>query len=618
MPIYEINGKRIETAQPLSEDEIDEIAQSISAKPDKEKSAPVEPQEKSLFDTYLDWQKQGAKGVISGAADIGNTLINASTFIPRKIASAAGSDVLENWNQDREDSLRDYQKANESPMFNAGGIVGEIAGTAGVGNVLKIPAIAANIPRVAQALETGGFAGLGGGKVLENALIRLGAGATVGGASAGMIDPESADTGAVMGAAATAVGVPLLKGAAYGAGKAYDVLSGRAPQVVAGKIARDVAGSDLAAIRAANELAPDTLTSSQAAAGVPRFEWSALGERARQGDPTAFGLKADAQEAARLAKLDAVTPDLNAAVARRTAVTAPLYDEAMNSTKQVNTRPVANLIDKYIADYPKRDDITTPMMQIRDDLRDPTGKALDTNVKSLMSLSENIKKKLEATKEGKPEFDVKALTKIKEKLDEQIGVAEPSYANARTKFKEMSAPVNQARLLQEMKNTLVNSKGGERVQPFLNAMGTAEKSLFRRADQSPRFGSLDEVLTAKQRAAKDSIVSELKRDAELSRRSQESTKKVSDVVSGDKVRARLPSLINAWFSAANRGMDVAETGINQRSMAIISEGMKTGKSANEMMNVLPTSERNKILKSIIEMEKGGVLSTAVGVSSAGE
>jgi len=600
-------------AEDIVWDDPDEVAWD---EPDTDEK---EPQEKSLLDTYLDWQKQGAKGVIAGAADIGNTLINASTFIPRKIASAAGSDVLENLNQDREAGLRSFEKSNEGGAFDIGRFAGQMAGTAGVGNVLKAPAIAANMPRVAKALETGGFAGLGSGSALENALIRIGAGASVGGASAGMIDPESAGTGAAMGAAATAVGVPLLKGAAYGAGKAYDVFSGRAPKVVAGKIARDVAGSDLAAIRSANELAPDTLTSSQASAGVPRFEWSALGERARQGDPTAFGLKADAQEAARLAKLDSVTPDLNAAVARRTAVTAPLYDEAMNSTKQVNTRPVANLIDKYISDNPKLDSITGPMRSIRDDLRDQTGQALETSPKSLISLSQNIKNKIEAKNpDGTPQFDVKALTKVKEKLDEQIGHYEPKYAEARTKFKEMSAPVNQARLLQEMKNTLVNSKGGERVQPFLNAMGTAEKSLFRRADQSPRFGSLDEVLTSKQRAAKDSVVSELKRDAELARRAQESTKKVSDVVSGDKVRARLPSLINAWFSAANRGMDVAETGINQRSMAVIAEGMKTGKSANEMMNVLPTSERNKILKSIIEMENGGVLSSAVGVSSTGE
>lgn len=568
----------------------------------------TEPQNKSLAETYLDYQVQGGKellkGVLGGASRIGNTLINASTAIPRQI-----SPELEQWNQERQASLEDFRKGYaDSGIAQAGDIATQIAGTAGVGNVLKVPALAAGMPRLAEALGTGGFSGLSTGKVIPNALLRLAAGAGVGGASTAMVSPEDVGTGAAVGAGSVAVLNPILKGAALGAGKLADFVSGRLPAVRAAKIARDVAGPNLDEIRRANLVAPEDITSAQAAVDVPRFEWANLGQRAQQGDPTAYGLKVDAQEAKRLATLDAVTPDLASAESMREKVTVPLYKKVLESTKKVNTKPVTNLVDKFIEDNPKLASIRGPMSEIKN------GLVGDTNVKSLVSLSQNIKEKIAAKNpDGTPMFDVKALTKVKESLDQQIGRAEPKYNTARNAYKRLSAPINQAKLLQEMKNTLVSSKGGERVTPFLNAMGQGEKSLFRRADQSARFGSIDEVLTPKQRQAKDKIVAELRRDAEVSRRSKESAKKVSEVISGDSIRARLPSLVDKWFSAANKGIDIAESGINKKTMAAISEGMKSGKSANEMLAVLPAEEQNKILKALIKMPKGAVVPSAAGV-----
>lgn len=575
-----------------------------------------EPQEESLAETFAKATSEGVQGLLSGAADIGNTLINASTFIPRKL-----SPELEAWNKARQESLQDFNKEREDSLaFTLGRIGGNIAGTAGVGSVLGGGAAAANLPRVAKALETGGFSALPSGGAGANALLRLAAGGVEGGASSALINPEDATQGAAMGIATTAIGNPLLKGVAYGAGKTFDAITGNLPKVKAAKIAKDVAGPELAAIRAANEAAPDTITAAQAGADVPRFEWANLGERARQGDPTAYGLMVDAQEQGRLAALDSVTPNLQEAISRRSETTVPMYDAAMKSAKQVNSKPVLRLVDEFIENNPKLSSIRVPMTEIRNSLMDDSGKALDTNVKSLSSLSQNIKAKIEAKNpDGTPQFDVKALTKIKDRLDDQIGRAEPLYKAARDKYRELSAPINQAKLLSTMKDTLVNSKGGERVTPFLNAMGTGEKSLFRRADQSPRFGSIDEVLSPDQLKVKNNIVRELRRDAEVARKSKESSKKVGEIITGDSVKARLPSLIDKWFSAANRGIDIAETGINKKTMDVISEGMKSGKSANKMLDVLPAEERNKILRGIILMESGSVLpSSAAAISASGE
>src|ERR1044072_6838739 len=171
MPIYEINGSQIQTEAPLSDEEIDEIASSIGPAKQEAPKPPVEPQNQSLADVA----GEVGKGLLSGAADIGNAMINGITYIPRKLSDAVAQPTIEDliagrspeselsrWNRVRQESLGDFNKDNEdNTSFALGRIGSNIAGTAGVGSLLGAGAAAANLPRLARALETGGFASLG-------------------------------------------------------------------------------------------------------------------------------------------------------------------------------------------------------------------------------------------------------------------------------------------------------------------------------------------------------------------------------------------------------------------------------------------------------------------------
>jgi hypothetical protein len=107
-------------------------------------------------------------GALSGAADIGNTLINASTYIPRKIGNVAANAMgvdnpLEEWNQDRQAGLKRFNDDyKDSTAFSLGRTGANIAGTLGVGGGAgSILASASKTPRalqLANALKTGGMA----------------------------------------------------------------------------------------------------------------------------------------------------------------------------------------------------------------------------------------------------------------------------------------------------------------------------------------------------------------------------------------------------------------------------------------------------------------------------
>jgi hypothetical protein len=156
---------------------------------------------------YLGQAKSFGKGALSGAADIGNTLINAATFVPRQLDKLAGQGRIDQWNQERQSSLKDFNKANDSTAFTLGRIGSNIAGTLGaapaVGGALAGMSQAPKALALARALQTNGAVGTLGERVLGSA----GAGAL----SSLMTDPENVATGAAVGGAIPLAGAAVSK-----------------------------------------------------------------------------------------------------------------------------------------------------------------------------------------------------------------------------------------------------------------------------------------------------------------------------------------------------------------------------------------------------------------------
>lgn len=157
-------------------------------------------------------------GALRGASNIGSTLlrpvdaaIDAVTGkTDQNLSSLVTGKKPLSTNETRRQKLNEFFQQNadpESGAFKLGEIGTEIAGTSGVGGLLsKIPGLAQVAPKLASSLQSGGFslnapaATTVGGK-LANAATRVGGGAAVGGASAGLVDPDSAGTGAAIGGA---------------------------------------------------------------------------------------------------------------------------------------------------------------------------------------------------------------------------------------------------------------------------------------------------------------------------------------------------------------------------------------------------------------------------------
>jgi hypothetical protein len=146
-------------------------------------------------------------GMLKGASDIGATILRPVD------AALNATGLTDTTNVQRRQKLGEFFGENadtSSWSFKGGELAADIAGTAGVAGVLgkaagAIPGLSKLAPKLAAALQSGGFrigapaatrAGVAG-----DWATRIGAGAAVGGASAGLINPENAGMGAAIGGA---------------------------------------------------------------------------------------------------------------------------------------------------------------------------------------------------------------------------------------------------------------------------------------------------------------------------------------------------------------------------------------------------------------------------------
>lgn len=160
-------------------------------------------------------------GAVRGAGSIGATIV--APFDIAKDAIAGKGLSLESNRQRRKDMDEGLQMMGADPdslLYKGGKLTGEIAGTAGAGGAVAnlvgraAPAVASASPNVLTALRTAGMSA-GNATGLANPLVRVAGGAINGAISAGLVDPEQAGMGAVIGGAA-----PIAVQAAGAAGNA--------------------------------------------------------------------------------------------------------------------------------------------------------------------------------------------------------------------------------------------------------------------------------------------------------------------------------------------------------------------------------------------------------------
>lgn len=84
------------------------------------------------------------------------------------------------------------------------------------------------------------------------------------------------------------------------------------------------------------------------------------------------------------------------------------------------------------------------------------------------------------------------------------------------------------------------------------------------------------------------------RDIKIDKQASAGQEALRQLLMKDMSKIRLPSYLSVIASSTNKALDMLETRIGRKTMGILTEAMKSGKSAGELLDALPPDQRARI------------------------
>lgn len=463
-----------------------------------------------------------AAGAVRGAGSIGATLKAPFDAAEQGLERLMGAperavSINDQRRQDMDGGLRAMGADPDALMYKGGKLAGEVAGTAGAGGVVagmlsKIPGLAAAAPSLINAVRTGGMttgapaATTIGAKAADLGVRAIG-GAVSGGTQAGLVDPGQTGTGMLIGgalppalAAAGKVGKAI--GAAGRTVKAVaEPLYKGGQEAIAGRTLRDAAGNSVddvvTRLAGAGEVVPGSMpTAAQAAesGGIAALERTMAAAK-----PEEFAKRGMDQAAARTQALRGIAGDdatRAAAVSARGAATGDLYKQATAANYTMDQRL------ERLLQTPAMQQAMTRAKALAENNQRPFSFEVG-NVDHLSGLGNRASSaSRQITGQGLQDLKMAVDDMLKDPASGYAGAAgdavkglrgqllnwmedaNPAFRAARTKYAEMSKPVAQMDIGQELLTRLepaLNDYGG-----LARETGNKYALALRNADQTAR------------------------------------------------------------------------------------------------------------------------------------
>lgn len=481
-----------------------------------------------------------AAGAVRGAGSIGATLMYPVDKITDLVKGDRGPSISglvtgqqplsrnEERRQEMTNALETMGADPNSWMFKGGKLGTEVAGTLGVGGALANGARALGAaPQVVNAIRTSGMVTgnvpIGVKAKLADMALRMGASGLVGGASSGLIDPHDAGTGVVLGAA-----LPPVVMAAGRAGAAVKSLAeplydgGR--KAIVGRALRQAAGNNLDEtvrfLQAAKSAVPGVEYTAAEAANNPGI--AALQRTATAVDPAVMN-EAAARQAANNAALVSALEGAAGTAGDRVALTdlragtaedlyKQAYGKAIDLSRDASTGAFLNKAQQAARQAEITKLMRTPAMQEAAQraqqmmLNDPNLYGKAGSAEGSVQGMDYMRRALGDMIQSAGPNEQRILIGLRDRLDTTLQSVSPKYLEAKNAFAEMSKPINEMDVMQEIANKSVNKLTGN-LQPAAFARALTDQTAA--TATGLKSATLDKTLSPQNRALLDAIKKDL-------------------------------------------------------------------------------------------------------------
>jgi hypothetical protein len=636
---------------------------------------PAQRKERGFFGTIGAPIQAASEGIISGG---GNVMFGGQRLLGMGLEKVGATSAGQFLQEDAARRLAESQGRvapfkQEFPVSTGAGELGaEIVGTLPVGGVIAAPlrAIPAAAP-LAQAIRTGGFS-------KGNIATRVAGGATLGGASAAVINPEDAALGATIGGAVPFAGPAL----GYVGGKVANLRT--MPQNRAANLAQQAAGADLKEVVNALRNAPpgvgvaqtlarfknpalqalvkDSLESTPEGAQYlnklgDMTETQAINELAKiAGGATAAETRATAELAKK--NLNVITTPMREASLGRVNLGKFVADEAASreandlavlmgsgseidparfvlqatgaekALRSVGIKPLegAPLADQIASisknpSFAENDLIEGSVQQVANGIRKWTGSNGVIDADALEAIRKNavdaVIAKLRPGVDATSQRNLAAsvMSKIKPAIDNAIEAAGGTgWRDYLTTHAKGMQKIAEKKLTGEALALFKNNKD-EFVRLVQNeSPDTVEKFLG-----PNRYNIALELADSTMDALRKQATGHLDRVA-ADKQASNGQKALATLVSQNTSMIRLPSLVNAWAAAGNKTISELEKRLGAKTTKTLSDAMQDPQAVANLLESIPASERNKIIQllnnpSVLGL-KGAAVTRAAAIPAA--
>lgn len=595
--------------------------------------------DQSMIESIGQVAKDAVGGAVRGAGSIGATLmapidaiartgakplLNAIPIFPmmNAIDKATGGtgDIL--GRSDRraamDSSLKDMGANPDSMMYQASKLGGEIAGTAGLGGAIAggaagIPMLARLAPQLAPSIASGGFrlgaaAQPGIANLARDVGTRVAGGAISGGAMAGLINPDDAMTGAVIGGLIP----PTIRGAGE-AGRYVGGVAKRLPGILAqpftGKGQREIVGNFLtnSATNADNVLQRAAVASELVPGSAPTLgqvvddAGIAQLERTMVNNPELQRAYAQ-QRSARAAALDNIIgapdylPDLKAG---RKAFTDPEFQRAYQAgfgpaATQANAARIQELMSRPVIQK------SLPMAM---EIAQNRGQSISGSgsIEGIDYLRKSINSQISAAKRGGGsaigDEQMRDLMTAKTDLMSILQDTSPLYAEAVKNYAGMSKGINAveaAKQIKEKFNPALASYGATNVElsnAYARALQEAELSIKKSTGMDL---PLDKVMPGADIETLRNIAKDLARKSNLEKAGRAAGSNTSQNLATQNATSQFIQALKLPNSFQNSGLLNTVTkpyqmlgdisGSTQKMEGLLTQAFSDPKTAAAMMN----------------------------------
>jgi hypothetical protein len=183
------------------------------------------------------------------------------------------------------------------------------------------------------------------------------------------------------------------------------------------------------------------------------------------------------------------------------------------------------------------------------------------------------------------------LSRIKPVIDDAIETAGGTgYRDYLKKHAQLSQKIAEKELTGEALDLYKNNKDG-----FVRLVQNESPEVVERFLGPGRYNIAVELADNTMNVLRKQASDHLLRVASA-KQATEGTKALANLVAQNTSMLRLPSFVNAWAAAGNKTISELEKRLGQKTMKTLSDAMQSPESAANLLESLPTSERNRVIQ----------------------